>query len=195
MLSRAISLSVCLCLCLLCHRATLGVRAAAVDVTRIDSAAEAAADADDQPSASPSAVIGDSAIGDVDLSWQCANNASCVSAVATEVLDRLRQHRPIGLGGVRVEPLVKEAEEGEQEEARALSFMDVISDNALKIPLGPMLISVQRSRRYDDYLEVALLKKDTGVENGNKLGGLAVGVAHPRLKRTKCLSACGSICI
>lgn len=100
------------------------------------------------------------------LSWSCANNATCVQTVTAEVLNRLREHQPIDLGGMRVEPL----EEGEQHvvggDARSLSIMSVISGNALKIPLGPMLISVQRSKRYADYLEFALLKKHVGKEHG-----------------------------
>lgn len=101
------------------------------------------------------------------LTWSCANNASCVTVLTTEVINRLRSHKPIELAGIRVEPLVTD-DGGRVEEARALSFMDVISDNALKIPLGPMMISVQRSKRYDDYLELALLKKDQ-TENGKQM--------------------------
>lgn len=115
----------------------------------------------DQPSPAPVPSQAADFIQD-NLTWSCANNATCVTALTTEVINRLRSHKPIGMAGIRVEPLV----DGDRvEEARALSFMDVISNNALKIPLGPMLISVQRSKRYDDYLELALLKKDQK-ENG-----------------------------
>lgn len=100
------------------------------------------------------------------LSWACANNATCVQTVTAEVLDRLRDHRPIDFGGIRVEPLDDGQQQVSGEDARSLSVMTVISGNALKIPLGPMLISVQRSKRYADYLEVALLKKDVAKDYG-----------------------------
>lgn len=117
----------------------------------------------EQPSPAPASSQAADLIQD-NLTWSCANNATCVTALTTEVINRLRSHKPIGLSGIRIEPLV---DGGRAEEARALSFMDVISDNALKISLGPMLISVQRSKRYDDYLELALLKKDQQ-ENGTR---------------------------
>lgn len=108
------------------------------------------------------------------LSWSCANNATCVQAISHKVLDRLRSRQPIELAGIRVEPLPPGGDDGDQVvaaatttgEHRSLSMMDVISGNSLKVPLGPMLISVQRSRRYADYLELALLKKDASEQHG-----------------------------
>lgn len=93
------------------------------------------------------------------LSWDCANNASCVQSIADEVVNRLKQHRPLAFGGIEVEPLDNAVQTDSASEGRGLSFVDLLSQNSVKIPLGPMVVSVQKSVDHKDYLEVALLRK------------------------------------
>lgn len=98
------------------------------------------------------------------LNWECANNASCVQNIADEVVNRLKQHRPLAFGGIEVEPLDNAVQFDTTSQGRGLSFVDLLSQNSVKIPLGPMVVSVQKSIDHKDYLEVALLRK--GDEQG-----------------------------
>lgn len=102
-------------------------------------------------------------LGD-NLSWECANNASCVQNIADEVVNRLKQHRPLAFGGIEVQPLDNAVPSDEASQGRAVSFVDLLTQNSVKIPLGPMVVSVQKSIDHKDYLEVALLRK--GDEQG-----------------------------
>lgn len=88
------------------------------------------------------------------LNWQCANNASCVKEVYTQILDTLKHNESINVAGFTVEPIDSTKFSG-----RSFSFTGLLNGNRLKVPLGPVLMSVQRSKDYSDYIEVALLKK------------------------------------
>ena len=90
------------------------------------------------------------------ISWSCANNATCVSQVSNEILNSLKTRKPIKISGIVIEPLKQSAESG-----RSANFMDWMNGNSLKIPFGSMTLSVQRSDKYNDYMEVALLSKYT----------------------------------
>lgn len=95
------------------------------------------------------------------LSWSCVNNASCIKALSDEVLQKLRDRKPVQLGGITVEPLADDvvADPSAFSSARSMSFSDILSGNAITVPLGPMLLSLQRSDEYKNYLELALLRK------------------------------------
>lgn len=88
------------------------------------------------------------------LNWECANNASCVKEVSSQILEKLRQNESVTLAGISVDPI-----DSTQFSGRSFSFSGLLNGNRLKVPLGPVLLSVQRSRDYNDYIEVALLKK------------------------------------
>lgn len=88
------------------------------------------------------------------FNWECANNASCVKDVSAEILESLKQNESVTLAGISVDPI-----DTTQFSGRSLSFSGLLNGNRLKVPLGPVLLSVQRSRDYNDYIEVALLKK------------------------------------
>lgn len=121
--------------------------------------------AESAPSSSSGGGSGDDAkdlLGD-NLTWACANNASCVQSIADELVGRLKQHRPMSIGGIEVNPLA-DLDAASQQGRGGLSFVDLLSQNSVKIPLGPMVVSVQKSVDHKDYLEVALLRK--GDDNG-----------------------------
>lgn len=88
------------------------------------------------------------------LNWECANNATCLNKVSSTILEKLKQNESITLGGISVEPT-----DTTQFSGRSFSFTGLLNGNRLKVPLGPVLMSVQRSKDYNDYIEVALLKK------------------------------------
>lgn len=88
------------------------------------------------------------------LNWECANNATCVKEVSTTVLEKLKQNESITFGGISVDPI-----DTAQFSGRSFSFTGLLNGNRLKVPMGPVLLSVQRSKDYNDYIEVALLKK------------------------------------
>lgn len=90
------------------------------------------------------------------FNWKCANNATCVKSVTNFILNSLEQRKPIQFGEIMVDPIDKKPFTG-----RSLSFWNFLNGNALKIPFGPVMLSVQRSVNYDNYIEVALLKKSS----------------------------------
>lgn len=92
------------------------------------------------------------------LSWACVNNATCISAVSEDVMQRLRSRKPVQLGIISIDPVGHGVTSFM---GRSMSFLDILNGNALKVPLGPMLLSVQRSIEYENYLEVALLRKSS----------------------------------
>lgn len=88
------------------------------------------------------------------LNWECANNATCLKEVSTQILETLKQNESITIGGISVDPI-----DTAQFSGRSFSFSGLLNGNRLKVPLGPVLMSVQRSKDYSDYIEVALLRK------------------------------------
>ncbi|KAH8359157.1 hypothetical protein KR093_004704 [Drosophila rubida] len=111
------------------------------------------------------------------LSWKCANNASCLASVANGIAASYRRGETIKLGLFDLVklPALDEAHKHKWGTGRGLSsFMDFVSGNAIRVPVGPMVFSVQRAEDDSDYIEVALLKKassGTGRLQGNGGGG------------------------
>ncbi|KAH8402633.1 hypothetical protein KR215_003920 [Drosophila sulfurigaster] len=111
------------------------------------------------------------------LSWKCANNASCLAGVANGIAASYRRGETIKLGLFDLVklPALDEAHKHKWGTGRGLSsFMDFVSGNAIRVPVGPMVFSVQRAEDDSDYIEVALLKKassGTGRLQGNGGGG------------------------
>lgn len=87
------------------------------------------------------------------LSWECANNASCVNGIALSVISRFDRREPIDFGLFSINPAQHSPVQG-----RSNKFLEFLSGNAIRIPMGPMVFSVQQSEQDSDYLEVALLK-------------------------------------
>ncbi|XP_068157982.1 uncharacterized protein Osi4 [Drosophila tropicalis] len=115
------------------------------------------------------------------LSWKCANNASCLHGLANGIIASYRRGETIKLGLFDLVklPALDEAHKHKQwGTGRGLSsFMDFVTGNAIRVPVGPMVFSVQRAEDDSDYIEVALLKKTssgTGRLQGSG-GGLLGG--------------------
>ncbi|XP_018797185.1 PREDICTED: uncharacterized protein LOC108974046 isoform X1 [Bactrocera latifrons] len=114
------------------------------------------------------------------MSWQCANNASCLHTLATDMLQAYRRGETISLGFMDLAKLPpvgdKEKEKlGGAATGRGISsFVDFISGNAVRIPVGPMVFSVQRAEDDGNYIEIALLKKASSQGRGG-LGGGGLG--------------------
>lgn len=92
------------------------------------------------------------------LTWECANNASCVDKIANNVLNRYQRKETIDFGLFSVKPLSTITNHKTINEARSSSIMNFLYGNMVRIPIGPMVFSIQRSDD-NDYLEFALLKK------------------------------------
>ncbi|ALC46833.1 Osi4 [Drosophila busckii] len=141
----------------------------------------AKADAQPQPAATnPAASVENTDLLDK-LSWKCANNASCLHGVANGIVASYRRGETIKLGLFDLVklPALDEAHKHKWGSGRGLSsFMELVSGNAIRVPVGPMVFSVQRAEDDSDYIEVALLKKassGTGRLQGNGGGGGLLG--------------------
>jgi Protein of unknown function (DUF1676) len=95
----------------------------------------------------------------VNLSWPCVSNATCVRSAVKTVLHSLKHHRSIDFGFMEIAP-IDAASEGRA--ATSSNWWDVFRTNSVKVPLGPVVIGVEKSRKYDGYWEVALLRKEKG---------------------------------
>ncbi|KAH8277520.1 hypothetical protein KR026_012149 [Drosophila bipectinata] len=137
-------------------------------------------DPESKPSPNPAASVENTDLLDK-LSWKCANNASCLYGVANGIMASYRRGETIKLGLFdlvklpEVDPKLKH----KWGTGRGLtSFMDFVTGNAIRVPVGPMVFSVQRAEDDSEYIEVALLKKassGTGRLQGNGGGGLGGG--------------------
>ncbi|XP_061394064.1 uncharacterized protein LOC133329607 [Musca vetustissima] len=100
------------------------------------------------------------------MSWKCANNASCLYNMASGIINSYRRGETVHLGFldlVKLPPSKKtKSKWNATETGRSIStFVDFISGNAIRIPVGPMVFSVQRDEDDANYIEIALLKKAT----------------------------------
>lgn len=109
-----------------------------------------------------------------ELSWSCANNATCVTRVARDVMQKLKNGKPLDFGAFAVEPVEHIPLTIEGSSSRALDFF---SSNALKFPLGPMVVNIERSADYPNFIEVSLLRKADGEFCPSR--GLTVTVIDP----------------
>uniref|UniRef100_A0A905AVY1 Osiris 4 n=1 Tax=Glossina morsitans morsitans TaxID=37546 RepID=A0A905AVY1_GLOMM len=114
------------------------------------------------------------------MSWTCINNASCLYTLASSLLSSYRRGEAVRLGLFDVVKLpppnykTKAKWSTNTATGRSLStFVDFISGNAIRIPVGPVMLSVQRAEDDADYIEVALLKKATTSQArlGGDIGG------------------------
>lgn len=112
------------------------------------------------------------------MSWQCANNASCLHTLASDMLQAYKHGETISLGFMDLAKLPPVGDKDKEKLGSAgtgrgiSSFVDFISGNAIRIPVGPMVFSVQRAEDDGNYIEVALLKKASGSQGrGGLLGG------------------------
>lgn len=94
------------------------------------------------------------------VSLSCGINGSCISEATNKLVNGLNQRKSIDFGSFSIEPI-----EG-YTQGRSSNFIDLISGNAIRIPIGPVAFSLQK---LDGGLEVALLKKDEGNFNLKKL--------------------------
>ncbi|XP_037943420.1 uncharacterized protein LOC119676255 [Teleopsis dalmanni] len=98
------------------------------------------------------------------ISWNCANNGKCINNLTNSLWKSYRRGETINFGLFDVVKLPYNAKATHNfnltESGRSMSkVMDFINGNAVRIPIGPMVFSIQRSMEDSNYLEVALLKK------------------------------------
>ncbi|XP_052863714.1 uncharacterized protein LOC128270354 [Anopheles cruzii] len=105
----------------------------------------------------PSPAHSEGVVGE--LSWSCVNNVSCVTGLAQDVIQKLKDRRSIDFGVFSVQPVDHIPLQVEGRSSRALDFL---SGNALQVPLGPMVVNVERSADYPNFIEVSLLRKADG---------------------------------
>ncbi|KAH8294759.1 hypothetical protein KR018_002605 [Drosophila ironensis] len=163
-----------------CLLVALSLHLAAAAIHKRSGANSLPVDPEPRPAASPAASVENTDLLDK-LSWKCANNASCLYGVANGIMASYRRGETIKLG---LFDLVKLPEldaklRHKWGTGRGLtSFMDFVTGNAIRVPVGPMVFSVQRAEDDSEYIEVALLKKassGTGRLQGNGGGGLGGG--------------------
>lgn len=100
------------------------------------------------------------------FNFECANNPSCLNRVSKAIISRIKNRQEVDLGFVRIEPVERKAVTG-----RSSTILDFLSGYAVKFAVGPMVFGVQRSEQYDNYIELALLKKSNSGE-GRQVGGV-----------------------
>lgn len=103
------------------------------------------------------------------MSWKCANNASCLYAIANSVMNSYRRGDVVQFGIfdlIKLPPPVRSknntstsSSTGDDARGMKSGVVQFLSGNAVRIPIGPMVFSVQRAEDDGDYIEVALLKK------------------------------------
>ena len=89
----------------------------------------------------------------------CAMNLTCIKSVTNELVSGLNQRKSINFGSFSIEPVENT---NVVASARSSKFFDLINGNAIKIPFGPVSLSFQRSVDYENYMEVAVLRKVEG---------------------------------
>jgi Protein of unknown function (DUF1676) len=104
--------------------------------------------------------LGLAAASSVDLSWPCVSNATCVISAVRTVVHSLKHQRSIDFGFMEIAP-INGTHEGRAETSS--NWWDVFRANSVKVPLGPVVIGVEKSRKYDGFWEVALLRKEKGI--------------------------------
>lgn len=96
---------------------------------------------------------------DLNVDLSCIANATCINNVSNKVVRALNMKKLIDFGAFTIEPL----KNAKKTEGRAMSkFTDLISGNAVRVPLGAYSLSLQKSEEYDNYLEVAVSKTVEG---------------------------------
>lgn len=95
------------------------------------------------------------------MTWDCANNASCLDNIKNEFLHGLQQRKSFNFDGLfsieSVGDKTKPISEGR-------GFMsNIFADNKLRVPFGGLAMTIQRAEQYPGYIEVAL-EKDAGIE-------------------------------
>lgn len=121
------------------------------------------------------------------MSWKCANNASCLYALTNSLLTSYKRGDIIRFGYFDIVKLplseiqstaqrstAKQLAQdwGMEESGRSISkFVEFMGGNAIRIPVGPMMFSVQRATDDANYIEVALLKK-TSIKTSQGEGGV-----------------------
>ncbi|XP_055850372.1 uncharacterized protein LOC129914947 [Episyrphus balteatus] len=109
------------------------------------------------------------------MSWNCANNASCLYSVANSVLTSYKQGEVISFGLFDVEKVNRPGTPSNGG-GRSLGLADFLSGNSIKVPIGPVVFSVQRSLDEGDFIEIAISKPTLSEgERGGGGGGLGIG--------------------
>eukprot|EP00099_Drosophila_melanogaster_P022203 NP_649623.2 osiris 4, isoform A [Drosophila melanogaster] len=162
-----------------CLLLALGLNMSLAAIHKRSGANSLGVDPEGKPAANPAVSVENTDLLDK-LSWKCANNASCLYGVANGLMASYRRGETLKLGLFDLVklPELDASRKHKWGTGRGLSgFMDFVTENAIRVPVGPMVFSVQRAEDDSDYIEVALLKKtssSTGrlqVNGGGLLGG------------------------
>ncbi|KAH8242910.1 hypothetical protein KR032_003021 [Drosophila birchii] len=161
---------------LLAFSLNVSLRPALAAIHKRSGANSLGVEAEANPAASPAASVENTDLLDK-LSWKCANNASCLYGVANGIMASYRRGETIKLGLFDLVklPELDASHKHKWGSGRGLSsFMDFVTGNVIRVPVGPMVFSVQRAEDDSEYIEVALLKKassGTGRLQGNGILG------------------------
>lgn len=94
---------------------------------------------------------------DVDIS--CVANVACVKNVANKVVRALHKKKAIDFGSFSIEP----KKNTKKVEGRSMpKLWELTTNNALRVPLGPYSLTLQKSEEYENYFEVAVSKTVEG---------------------------------
>ena len=88
-----------------------------------------------------------------EVNMSCGINGTCISAAVDKLVNGLNQRQPIYFGSFSIVPVES------QTQGRSSNFFNLISGNAIRIPVGPMAFSLEK---LDGGFEIALLKKGEG---------------------------------
>lgn len=117
------------------------------------------------------------------MSWKCANNASCLYALTSSLLSSYQRGEIIRFGYFDIVklPLSEMQNSAQRSTAKELShhwgvesgrsissFVEFMGGNAIRFPVGPMMFSIQRATDDANYIEIALLKKNSNQNNEGK---------------------------
>lgn len=96
------------------------------------------------------------------INLECANNSTCLKDTAKLILSSLHKRKSLDFGLFKIEPIKKiDLTTGRSSSS---TFLNLLNGHKVKIPLGPVVFSVQPSEEDNNYLEISLLKKQAGFE-------------------------------
>lgn len=87
-------------------------------------------------------------------SWSCLNNASCTNDLAIRVAKQLNSQQPLDLGIVRIQPIEPKSR---VVEGRSVPSASLFDRNAIQVPIGPIVLSFERSDARDGHFQVSVV--------------------------------------
>lgn len=88
----------------------------------------------------------------------CVSSMSCIQRLANQVIDGLSEHKSVDFGAFAIDP-VENKVKNSATTGRSHKFSDFINGNSIRIPIGPAYLTIQKAEEYDNYFEIAVLRK------------------------------------